>query len=704
MKRNPVLVLVQIVVLLLLFVGCSNQKNDSHTITTGVLFEEMIDMAALAQYPDPGFKMVQFSSYDHRSKIPGGPDWFANSDGFGGEPIPNFEKVLTEPDESGIGEYLMVDVRGPGAVIRLWTASISGKVRLYIDDLKTPLYEGEADSFFRRPYDTFNGINEIKKERFNKTIYQRDASYAPIPFTKRLRLVWIGNVKEIHFYQIQVRLYPQNTPVVSFSPEDIIYFQDVIDSVSLVLSNPDDNLPTYSAKPPETFGITLQPGDKQDVIFLEGQGAIEKLTLLLKADDPEKALRQTILYIIYDGYPWGHVQSPVGDFFGAAPGINPYQSLPFTVNSDGKMTCRFVMPFQSSLRIILENKGEDAVVVKGEVDPMDFAWNENTMHFRARWRVDHNIVASNQDVQDLPFLLANGKGVYVGTTSLLLNPASAPTPWGNWWGEGDEKVFTDDDLSPSIFGTGSEDYYNYSWSSPEIFYFPYCGQPRNDGPGNRGFVTNYRWHILDPVPFNSNIRFYMELFSHNRTPGLSYARIAYHYAIPGLTDDHLPIMEEDVRHIMLPFGWQPASIFGARNSVFYPAEEIITGKRSEIIRKDGLWAGGQILIWKPEKTGERMNFVLPVKEGGKKRITMTAALTPKSGEIKVFLDSKALSGSNQTIDLFRPYRTLLRNFGFDPLELEAGNHTLSLEYAGTFDTIPDPEIGIDFFWVQTIDN
>ena len=50
---------------------------------------------------------------------------------------------------------------------------------------------------------------------------------------------------------------------------------------------------------------------------------------------------------------------------------------------------------------------------------------------------------------------------------------------------------------PRIFGTGSEDYFNYAWSSPDIFLFPYCGQPRNDGPGNRGFVTNNRWHIID---------------------------------------------------------------------------------------------------------------------------------------------------------------------------------------------------------------
>ncbi len=178
------------------------------------------------------------------------------------------------------------------------------------------------------------------------------------------------------------------------------------------------------------------------------------------------------------------------------------------------------MPFAESLIIRLENMGEQDVSVRGSALPYpEYKWNpESSLHFRARWRVEHDLVASNQDVQDLAFLMANGKGLYVGTTSILLNPNQVPTPYGNWWGEGDEKVFVDDEALPSIFGTGSEDYYNYSWSSPDIFAFPYCGQPRNDGPGNRGFVTNFRWHILDPIPFKRNIRFYMELFSHEVRP------------------------------------------------------------------------------------------------------------------------------------------------------------------------------------------
>ena len=185
-------------------------------ITTGSLFDEMVDMANLATFPKPAFRTVQFSSYDHRSRLPGGPDWFANADGFGGEPIPNFEKVLRAPDANGIGKYLIVDVNGPGAIVRLWTAAISGNVRVCIDGSQTPVYEGSADDFFRRPYDRFAQVGDIDWDRFRRTIYQRDASYAPIPFAKSLRVLWIGNIKEIYFYHLQVRLYDKGAAVASF--------------------------------------------------------------------------------------------------------------------------------------------------------------------------------------------------------------------------------------------------------------------------------------------------------------------------------------------------------------------------------------------------------------------------------------------------------------------------------------------------------
>ncbi len=694
-------------VAVLLIPACSRLQERPEPITTGTLYEEMSDLQRLTYFPDPAFRTIQFSSYDHRSRLAQGPDWFANSDGFGGEPVPNFERVLKEPDEQGIGEYLIADLPGPGAIVRLWSAAISGEIRLHLDGAQKPLFQGPALDFFHNTLDTFQEIEGLERERLETTVYQRDASYAPIPFARHMRLVWIGDLSTIHFYQVQVRLYEPQIQVVTFTPQDLVTYADIIDSVTQELSDPDRFLKQRSQATLQNFQTELGPGAKEDLVTWKGPQALEHLTLKLQAENIDLALRQTLLYIICDGHPWGQVQSPVGDFFGAAPGINPFRSLPFSVLPDGTMVCRFIMPFAENLIIRLENMGDQNVSVEGSALPYpEYEWNpESSLHFRARWRVEHDLVASNLDVQDLAFLVANGKGLYVGTTSILLNPNQVPTPSGNWWGEGDEKVFVDDEALPSIFGTGSEDYYNYSWSSPDIFAFPYCGQPRNDGPGNRGFVTNFRWHILDPIPFKRNIRFYMELYSHERTPGFSYARTAYHYARPGLTDDHRIIMPKDLRALELPENWQPAARRGARNSVMYPAEEILRERSGTGFRTGNLWAGGRILIWTPLKQGESKTFDLPIAEKGTYRIHITAALTPDSGRLSMQVDKESVSlrGKEKSIDLYRPFRRLLRNFAIQDLELDRGRHTLSLHFEGSQPDILVPEIGLDFIWVQKIE-
>ncbi len=671
------------------------------TITTGSLFEEMVDLANLARFPSPAFRTVQFSSHDRRSKLPGGPDWFANSDGFGGEPIPNFEEVLSAPDANGVGEYLIADVEGPGTVVRLWTAAISGKVRVYLDDAESPLFEGSADDFFHRPYDRFSQIKEVDADRFRRTIYQRDASYAPIPFAKRLRVLWTGNIKEIHFYELQVRLYDRQASVVSFRPEDIQQYRETIDKVTAILSDPDKSA-SLSSQQPNSFDVSLKPEEKNTLVRLEGPAAVRQLSLQLNAADVDKALRQTLLTITFDEYPWGQVQSPVGDFFGAAPGVNPYQSLPFTVQPDGTMVCRFVMPFERSCRIDLHNRGEQPVVAKGSVQTMPFAWDERAMHFRARWRADHDVIASNREVQDLPFLLAQGRGVYVGTGVYLMNPSPVPTPYGNWWGEGDEKIFVDGEATPSTFGTGSEDYFNYSWSSPDIFTYPYCGQPRNDGPGNRGYVTNYRWHVLDSIPFQEQIRFYMELFSHERTPGMSYARIGYHYARPGVTDDHQALMPNDLRLAPLPENWQPAARMGAAKSVFFQAEDVVVDAGGTKLEEARLWAGGKLLIWTAQKEGERKSFKIPAAVSGKKQIHVAFGMTPRSGRVAFYLDDQPLPLGNDAalIDLRCPHGTLLRSIDLKPVELRSGDHVFMVESLDEPDPAGKPEIGVDFIWVQ----
>lgn len=675
-------------------------------ITTGTLLTEMTDLMRLTLFPDPAYKTVQFSSYDHQSNLPGGPNWFANSDGFGGEPVPNFEAVLKPPGADGIGEYLVCDVKGPGAVVREWTARIEGSIRMYLDNRAEPVYDGTAEEFFTNPYARFTKAAGIEDAVLQGTFYQRCAAYCPFPFAKRCRIVWIGNLKRIHFYQLQVRVYDKGAKVKTFRPDDLAVYPNILRRAARILANPGAEWPYASKAAPAPFDVTVEPGQRVEALALEGPRAIERLTINVAAKDQTLALRQTVFHVVCDDYPWGQVQAPVGDFFGAAPGINPYDSVPFSVAPDGTMTCRFVMPFARKAQIVFENLGEQSITVHGEALLVEYAWDAaRSMHFRARWRVDHGLVGSGASVQDLPFLIANGAGTYVGTAAYILNPNNVPSSGGNWWGEGDEKVFSDDDTRPSTFGTGSEDYFNYAWSSSEIFLYPYCGQPRNDGPANRGFVANYRWHVLDALPFKYRLSFYMELFPHETNPGMAYARIGYHYARPGLMDDHLAIKPEDVRPQALPPAWMPEARGGAHDSVFYQTEDIVQGKPRSAQGEDPMWAGGKLYRWLPDAVGAELTCRVPIAEDGKYVLRPVVVLDSASGRVSLYVDGQnaQLGGEAGIADLYDAHRVLLRALDSRPIELRQGEHVITFKYEGRRAESGDNSIAIDFLWVQQLE-
>ncbi|MBE3070386.1 MAG: hypothetical protein IMZ66_09150, partial [Planctomycetes bacterium] len=102
-------------------------------VTTATLLDEMTDLAGLARWPQPAYRNVQFSSYDRRSTTSEAPGWFSNADGFGGEPIPGFLKVLREPRDGRPGLFLVADVAGPGAIVRGWSAGMGGVLRVVLD-------------------------------------------------------------------------------------------------------------------------------------------------------------------------------------------------------------------------------------------------------------------------------------------------------------------------------------------------------------------------------------------------------------------------------------------------------------------------------------------------------------------------------------------------------------------------------------------
>jgi len=279
---------------------------------------------------------------------------------------------------------------------------------------------------------------------------------------------------------------------------------------------------------------------------------------------------------------------------------------------------------------------------------------------------------------------------------MIMNPSGVPTAGGNWWGEGDEKFMVDGELKPSTFGTGSEDYFNYSWSRPDLFSHPYCGQPLDSGPDTSGYVSNHRFQVMEAIPFEKSFAGLIELWAHNRTPGLSYARIAYYYARPGAVDDHRGLMPSDLRVPPLPKR-VPQALGGAKGARFYFGDQLQPQASAGQVETVPFPLATQLQVthWQATK-GEKLKFSLPVEKDGRTTIHLVAVHSPDGASIRVLLDGKPLSiGENrEMVQLRAEHVSRVLNVHFNPVDLKTGSHEMVLECVE-----PGP-VRLDYVWVK----
>lgn len=644
-------------------------------VTTATLLGEMTDLSGLATKPDPFYTTCQFSSYDRRSVAPDKPGWFANGDNAN---TTDRRHYIRDEKVGNRVEHVLADMRGPGALVRFWSANPwvgeGGKLRVYLDDDPTPVIEADL-------MELVNGKARIPEPFTSRAAGGAGNVYFPIPFAQSCKVThdadWRG-----FYYQVNFRRYVSSADVESFAPNHLTEHADVIREVGARLADP-MNL-VVEALDGHEIDVTVSPGSRGDAVILDGPAAIGTITLRVSAPDPRAALRQTLLQVYFDASPTPQIESPLGDFFGAGPGVCPYQSLPFVVEPDGTMHCRLVMPFAHSARVHIANFGKQTVTVTGGVVRTPHTWSAQSMHLRAKWRVTHGAVGS-PDGYDMTYLILHGSGVWVGTALMIMNPTDIPTPGGGWWGEGDEKVYVDGESFPSTFGTGSEDYFGYSWSSPDLFQGPLIGQPRCDGPGNRGFTSNYRWHILDALPFAKSLEFLMELQTHVPTPGITYARIGYCYTTPGARDDH-PQIHAAMLRIEDPPAWIVRAAGAAQNSTVLEAEDLARSGIEADVQHDARWSNVAQVGW-DGTPGDVLSLSLPIEEAGKYRVILCLTTRPGGGTCRIALSGNAV---DHAFDLSHPSLTMTREVDAGVHDLAAGDAELSLicQVAGA--------IGIDY--------
>lgn len=298
----------------------------------------------------------------------------------------------------------------------------------------------------------------------------------------------------------------------------------------------------------------LQPGETRTLAHVTGHGAIRHIWMTL-ASREEAYPRRSILRMFWDGAETPCVEVPAGDFFGVGHGVTKeFWSLPLAMSPrDGRaFNCYFPMPFNREGRIELTNEGERRLIAYFYIDYETYERPlENVAFFHAQWRCEHPTVGWGEDdkrFEDYPdyrlevfrtpnltgsdnyiILEAEGRGHYVGCN---LNIDCRRRLKNDWYGEGDDMIFIDGDTTPTLHGTGTEDYFNTAWSPLTEFWTPYHGQPLASTGGEgwlyKGKQSVYRFHIEDPIYFRKSIRVTIE---HGHANHLSndYSSTAYWY-------------------------------------------------------------------------------------------------------------------------------------------------------------------------------
>ncbi|MCX6631115.1 MAG: DUF2961 domain-containing protein [Candidatus Solibacter sp.] len=128
-------------------------------------------------------------------------------------------------------------------------------------------------------------------------------------------------------------------------------------------------------------------------------------------------------------------------------------------------------------------------------------------------------------------LEAEGRGHYAGC-NLSVDHIN-PIKYFGWFGEGDDMIFIDGEATPSITGTGTEDYFCAAWGYPSGAYsMPYHGislaGPTEGPDAYSGKWTMYRYRIEDPVMFQKSIRVTIEA-GHANVHADDYSSVAYWY-------------------------------------------------------------------------------------------------------------------------------------------------------------------------------
>jgi hypothetical protein len=345
--------------------------------------------------------------------------------------------------------------------------------------------------------------------------------------------------------------------------------------------------------------VAIAPGATAVIARMEGPGVIVGLWCTVASPDTY-FLRRVLLRMYWDGETSPSVDVPLGDFFGTGFQYKQYIT-PYTGMSSGGYYCYFPMPFNRSARIEVVNEtGEEINSFYYHINYQQFLrpLDHDVAYFHATWRREPR----TDPRKAYTLLKAEGRGHLVGVNMSMQSYNNDMQ-----YLEGDELVYVDGEKTPSIAGTGTEDYFNGGWYfNKGEFAAPYHGLILKDDSLQR--IAAYRFHIQDAIPFTTSLHFTIEHGDRN-VEIADYSSTAYWYQL----EPHVPFPA------MPPAGFRiPLRVVVPNGAVeaegLTLSESAAPGRIEDMTPFGADWSGLNQLLVPTDTKGDGFALALPAIE------------------------------------------------------------------------------------------
>ncbi|KAA3437859.1 DUF2961 domain-containing protein [Rufibacter hautae] len=388
------------------------------------LVNRLHDLEYLATPPHKDEKSGSFSSYDRRSRYDAVTNtyeaWGANGDGSGyirkeGKDIVVFEQ------------------EGPGVIWRFWSAlAKEGHIKIYIDNQPVPV----VDKPFRDLFETVgNEVPPMNYPNLVMTLSRGRNHYLPISYSKHCKIVLSENWGA--YYHITYTSLPKSTTIPSFTGTYTKQENFALAQTDRTLGSRGYERKHYDKEVVETRQVKATPNAEVLLREVQGNKAISYFKVnfdnFLTKQEKQSLIKNLWLSITWDNDKTPSVLTPLGVFFGTAPEVYSYRSLPVGVINTSFYS-NWWMPFSKSAKIKLINKGSVPYDIGFTLVTVPLSESaDSLMRFHAIWhqglnRQEQISTIKPQDVLLADFEKGNYSGWEVSGNAFGKNPVKGTLP------------------------------------------------------------------------------------------------------------------------------------------------------------------------------------------------------------------------------------------------------------------------------------